>query len=96
MKSPLELSEDEWDEVMGTNLKGSWLVSKYVCNHMRDTNRSGSIINISSISGLNRGHLPGGFAYAASKAALNTLTKVMYFCIHLFLLDIESMFDSYF
>lgn len=77
MKSPLELSEDEWDEVMGTNLKGSWLVSKYVCNHMRDTNRSGSIINISSISGLNRGHLPGGFAYAASKAALNTLTKVM-------------------
>ncbi|XP_038906185.1 3-oxoacyl-[acyl-carrier-protein] reductase FabG-like [Benincasa hispida] len=75
--SPLELSEDEWDEVMGTNLKGSWLVAKYVCIHMRDTSRSGSIINISSIGGLNRGHLPGGFCYAASKAALNTLTKVM-------------------
>ncbi|KAL0554984.1 hypothetical protein IC582_008915 [Cucumis melo] len=77
VKSSLELSEEEWDEVMGTNLKGSWLVSKYVCIHMRDTNRSGSVINISSIGGLNRGHIPGGPAYSASKAGLNTLTKIM-------------------
>ena len=78
MKSSLDLSEEEWDDVMGTNLKGSWLVSKYVCIHMRDTNRSGSLINISSIGGLNRGHIPGGSVYGASKAGLNTLTKVMF------------------
>nr|WDW26413.1 3-oxoacyl-ACP reductase 2 [Momordica charantia] len=77
VKSPLDLPEEEWNQVLDTNLKGSWLVSKYVCMHMRHSNRSGSIINISSIGGLDRGHLPGCVAYATSKAGLNTLTKVM-------------------
>ncbi|XP_022154461.1 uncharacterized protein LOC111021733 [Momordica charantia] len=58
LKSPLELSVEEWNQVVGTNLKGSWLVSKYVCIHMGETKRSGSIINISSIAGLNRNSLP--------------------------------------
>lgn len=81
VKSPLDLPEEEWNQVLDTNLKGSWLVSKYVCMHMRHSNRSGSIINISSIGGLDRGHLPGCVAYATSKAGLNTLTKVMFLCI---------------
>lgn len=89
LKSPLELSVEEWNQVVGTNLKGSWLVSKYVCMHMRETKRSGSIINISSIAGLNRGELPGGLAYASSKAGLNTLTKVMFLVLSsLYSLDI--------
>lgn len=82
MKNSLELPEEEWDKVMRTNLKGSWLVSKYVCSHMRDTKRGGSVISISSISGIERGQLPGGLAYAASKAAINTMTKVMFLCMH--------------
>ncbi|KAH7511724.1 uncharacterized protein LOC107431567 [Ziziphus jujuba] len=77
VRSPLELSEEEWNQVIKTNLTGSWLVSKYVCIHMRDADQGGSIINISSIAGLNRGQLPGGAAYVSSKAALNSLTKVM-------------------
>ncbi|KAI4348585.1 hypothetical protein L6164_009293 [Bauhinia variegata] len=77
VKSPLDLSEEEWNHVLRTNLTGSWLVSKYVCIRMRDAHRKGAIINISSIAGLNRGQLPGAAAYASSKAALNTLTKVM-------------------
>ncbi|GKV17312.1 hypothetical protein SLEP1_g27833 [Rubroshorea leprosula] len=76
VKTPLELSEEEWDHVFKTNLKGSWLVSKYVCIRMRDANRGGSVINISSIAGLNRGQLPGGVAYASAKAGVNTMTKV--------------------
>ncbi|XP_022966091.1 uncharacterized protein LOC111465881 [Cucurbita maxima] len=76
VKSPLKLSEEEWNKVMNTNLRGSWLVSKYVGIRMRDTNRGGSIINISSMVGVNRVLQPGALAYAASKAALNTLTKV--------------------
>ncbi|KAK9006849.1 hypothetical protein V6N11_019180 [Hibiscus sabdariffa] len=76
VKDSLELSEEEWDQTMRTNLRGSWLVSKYVATHMRDANQGGSIINISSITGLNRPQAPGGLAYASSKAALNTLTKV--------------------
>ncbi|GAV79918.1 adh_short domain-containing protein [Cephalotus follicularis] len=77
VKSPLDLSEEEWDKVIRTNLRGSWLVSKYVAIQMREANQGGSIINISSIAGLNRGQLPGGVAYSASKAGLNSMTKVM-------------------
>ncbi|KVI12081.1 uncharacterized protein LOC112506692 [Cynara cardunculus var. scolymus] len=75
--SPLELPEDEWDSTMRTNLTGTWLVSKYVGRFMRDANHGGSIINISSISGLDRGDLPGGLAYSSSKSAVVTLSKVM-------------------
>lgn len=75
--SPLNLSEDEWDSVTKTNLKGTWLVSKYVCTRMRKSRQGGSVINISSTAGLSRGHLPGSLIYATSKAAVNSMTKVM-------------------
>ncbi|XP_038883585.1 3-oxoacyl-[acyl-carrier-protein] reductase FabG-like [Benincasa hispida] len=77
VKSPLELSEEEWDHTMRTNLRGQWLVSKHICILMHKASRGGSIINISSISGLNRAVQTGALAYITSKAALNTLTKVM-------------------
>ncbi|XP_054800164.1 uncharacterized protein LOC129304502 [Prosopis cineraria] len=77
VKSPLELSEEEWNHVFKTNLTGCWLVSKSVCIRMRDAQIKGSIINISSIAGLNRGQLPGATAYATSKGGVNMLTKVM-------------------
>ncbi|KAL6523298.1 hypothetical protein OROGR_016901 [Orobanche gracilis] len=75
--TPLDLTEDEWNHTVRTNMTGTWLVSKYVCGHMRDAGRGGSVINISSIAGLNRGQVPGSFVYATSKAAVNTMTKVM-------------------
>ncbi|KAK6124816.1 hypothetical protein DH2020_041432 [Rehmannia glutinosa] len=75
--TPLDLTENEWNDIIRTNLTGTWLVSKYVCRLMRDTQQGGSVINISSIAGLNRGQLPGSLVYAASKAAVNTVTKVM-------------------
>ncbi|KAL6523521.1 hypothetical protein OROGR_017124 [Orobanche gracilis] len=56
---------------------GNLVGFKYVCGHMRDAGRGGSVINISSIAGLNRGQVPGSFVYAASKAAVNTMTKIM-------------------
>ncbi|KAK7344932.1 hypothetical protein VNO77_15192 [Canavalia gladiata] len=77
VKSSLKLSEEEWDHVFKTNLTGCWLVSKYVCKRMCDAKIKGSIINISSAAGLNRGSLPGAAAYASSKAGVNMLTKVM-------------------
>lgn len=77
VKSPLDTTEEEWNSTFKTNLTGVWLVSKSVCIRMRDAKIGGSIINISSIAGLNRGHLPGSAAYSASKAAVNTLTKMM-------------------
>ncbi|XP_006302904.2 uncharacterized protein LOC17895380 [Capsella rubella] len=77
VKSSLDWSEEEWDKVFRTNLTGSWLVSKYVCVLMRDAKRGGSVINISSISGLHRGLLPGGLAYACSKGGVDTITRMM-------------------
>ncbi|KAH6819329.1 Rossmann-fold superfamily protein [Perilla frutescens var. frutescens] len=77
VSSSLELSEEEWNSVVKTNLTGSWLVSKYMGERLRHGGRGGSIINISSISGLNRAQLRGGVAYSSSKAALDSMTKIM-------------------
>ncbi|KAJ0816409.1 putative cyclopentanol dehydrogenase [Helianthus annuus] len=73
----LDWSEEDWDEAFRTNVKGSWLVSKYVCLQMHTSNQAGSIINISSTAALHRStYSPGCLAYASSKSALDTMTKV--------------------
>ncbi|KAJ0246940.1 NAD(P)-binding Rossmann-fold superfamily protein [Hirschfeldia incana] len=77
VKSSLDLHEEEWERVFRTNLTGPWLVSKHVCLLMRDAKRGGSVINVSSIAGLQRGKLPGALAYACSKGGLDIMTKMM-------------------
>ncbi|CAH2051205.1 unnamed protein product [Thlaspi arvense] len=67
----------KWDKVFSTNLTGPWLVSKHVCVFMRDAKRGGSVINISSISGLCRCLVPGLIAYACSKGGVDTMTRMM-------------------
>ncbi|KAL0334380.1 UNVERIFIED_CONTAM: putative oxidoreductase [Sesamum angustifolium] len=89
--SPLDLSEDEWNDIIRTNLTGTWLVSKYVCSRMRDAQQGGSVINISSTAGLNRGQLPGSLVYAASKAAVNSITKVMALELGAFQIRVNSI-----
>ncbi|KZV27369.1 2,4-dienoyl-CoA reductase isoform 2 [Dorcoceras hygrometricum] len=74
--TPLDLTEEEWNDIIKTNLTGTWLVSKFVCSLMRDAKFGGSVINISSIAGLDRGQLPGGLAYVCSKTAINSMTKL--------------------
>ncbi|KAF8413550.1 hypothetical protein HHK36_001541 [Tetracentron sinense] len=73
----LDQSEEEWNNVFATNLRGAWLVSKFVGSRMRDANKKGSIINISSNAGIGHGYVPGLGGYATSKAGLNTITKIM-------------------
>ncbi len=62
-----ELEEEQWDAMIEINLKGGWLVSKYVIPHMINK-KSGVIIYNSSIAGL-RG-MNRMSHYAASKHAL--------------------------
>lgn len=76
VKTPFAQEEDEWNTIMNTNVRGAWLMSKAVGKRMKAAKREGSIINISSIAGLERGILPGALAYGVSKAGLNHLTKV--------------------
>jgi len=67
------MKEDEWDAVIDTNLKGAWNFSKAVVRPMIRNKGGGSIVNISSVSGV-VGML-GQSNYSASKAGMNGLTK---------------------
>jgi 3-oxoacyl-[acyl-carrier protein] reductase len=69
----LRMKEDDWDAVIDTNLKGAWNFSKAVLRPMMKNDSGGSILNISSISGV-VGML-GQSNYSASKAGMIGLTK---------------------
>jgi len=69
-----ETSERDYDAIIDINVKGAFLVSKYVIPGMRRRKR-GAIVNVSSDAGL-VGY-PGYAAYCASKGALVLLTKAM-------------------
>ena len=66
------MSENAWDEVINTNLKGAFNMTKAVTKHMMK-NRTGRIINISSVIGITGN--TGQINYAASKAGLIGMTK---------------------
>ena len=68
----LRMKDDEWDNVISTNLTGVFNLTKVFIKNMIK-NRYGRIINISSISGL-MGN-PGQVNYSSSKSALNGFTK---------------------
>lgn len=68
----LRMTEADWDEVVDTNLKGAFNFSKAVSVIMARA-RSGSILNVTSVSGLVGN--PGQANYSASKAGLVGLTK---------------------
>jgi 3-oxoacyl-[acyl-carrier protein] reductase len=70
----LRLSEEDWDQVLDTNLRSAFLCTRAALRPML-RQRSGRIINIASISGI-RGNA-GQANYAASKAALIGFTKTV-------------------
>jgi len=67
LKPFTELTLDEWDATMATNLRSLFLVTRAVLPGMRERRR-GSIVNISSLAG--RNGFAGGTAYTASKHAV--------------------------
>tara|TARA_Y100000746_G_C15397161_1_gene404818 strand:- start:50 stop:766 length:717 start_codon:yes stop_codon:yes gene_type:complete len=68
----LRMKDEDWDDVISTNLTGVFNLTKIFIKNMIK-NKEGRIINISSISGL-MGN-PGQVNYSSSKAALNGFTK---------------------
>lgn len=70
-----KMSEDDWDLVLDTNLKGVWRVAKAGANALIEAGKPGSIINIASITGFRSSQIIG--AYATSKAGVLHLTRSM-------------------
>lgn len=71
----LRMKEDDWDAVIDTNLKGAWNFSKAVMRPMMKNADGGTIINVSSISGVVG--MQGQTNYSASKAGMIGLTKAL-------------------
>ena len=72
IKSIADQSEADWDRVLDTNLKGTFLCSQRVIHEMQKHKR-GAIVNLSSIAAFHftTPHIP----YAASKAGVSALTR---------------------
>jgi NAD(P)-dependent dehydrogenase (short-subunit alcohol dehydrogenase family) len=70
-----DLSERDFDEVMGVNLRGVWLCCKHQITAMRRLGTGGSIVNTSSW--LAHGAFPGWSLYSASKAALDGMIRAL-------------------
>ena len=71
----LEVQEDEFDDILNTNLKAVLFASQVFGKYMIDRGQGGSMINIGSMSGLIP--LSRVFTYSASKAAVHNLSKNM-------------------
>ena len=71
----LRMKEEDWDAVLDTNLKGAWNFARAALRHMLKNEGGGSILNISSISGVVG--MGGQSNYSASKAGMIGLTKAL-------------------
>lgn len=71
----VDVTEEQWDRVLDTDLKGAFFMAQLVGKHMIDRGEGGKIINITSIMG------QVGFyyraAYCSAKAGLANLTRVL-------------------
>ena len=75
IRGPIEqLAEDDWDQVIDTNLKGPWLCCRAVAAAMK-RQKWGRVINVSSTLG--EISMPNRTPYASSKGGLTLMTKTL-------------------
>jgi NAD(P)-dependent dehydrogenase (short-subunit alcohol dehydrogenase family) len=76
-----DISEEDWQKILGVNLSGVLYVSRAVANVMKRDNHGGSIIMTASMSGIIVNRAPDGArygpGYTATKAAVRHLAKTM-------------------
>lgn len=72
----LDISREEYDEVLDVNLRGNFHMAQAVIEHMRQS-RSGSIVFMSSIAGQIGGGVFGRSHYAAAKSGIFGLAKAL-------------------
>ena len=71
----LDISDEQWDEVVGLNLTGAFRISRAAAREMVGSGGGGSIVHFTSVTSLFGS--PGQAAYAAAKAGLANLVKSM-------------------
>ena len=72
----LDMPDKNWEKVIAINLTGPFMLCKRVAKHMVEAGIKGSIINLSSKSGIT--YNTGGHAhYASAKAGINMMTKTL-------------------
>ncbi|MBT2677780.1 glucose 1-dehydrogenase [Bacillus sp. ISL-35] len=71
----LDATDEEWQKIMDTNLKSAFMMSQEAGRIMKNQHSGGKIINIASVAG--QVALRTGVVYAATKAALMQMTKVL-------------------
>lgn len=71
----MEVTRDEWDNLMEINFKAMFFVAQTGARHMIEAGKSGSIVNVTSI--LANKAMVGTSLYSASKAGVSQLTKSM-------------------
>lgn len=69
----LQVREDVWDQVIDTNLKGTFFCAQQAARKMMCQAGQGRIINISSVH--SQATMPGFSVYSASKGGMNALTR---------------------
>lgn len=74
-KPALELTQEEWDNVMDTNLAGAFFVSQQLGRHLVATRRPGCVVNIASTHGLVSLELR--VAYGIAKAGVIHMTRML-------------------
>ena len=75
-KSTLDITPPEWDDVMNTNIDGTFFMSQTFARRLVDAKRPGLIINITSAHGFVHTR-PGRVAYGVSKAAIDHMTRML-------------------
>ncbi len=71
----LDITEADWDAVLGVNLKGAFLVAQAVAREMVRAGKGGAIVHMSSVNSVMA--IPNIASYNVSKGGINQLTRVM-------------------
>jgi len=94
-KTYMMIDDDDWDDVMETNLKSVWRISKAYTEQVLESGRKrGNIVNISSITDTRA--IKGQFPYAVSKAALTRMTEIMALEAARFGIRVNALAPGYF
>lgn len=75
IKAPLDYTDEDWDRIVGTNLRGAWIVAQEYARRRVAAGQPGNIVNVTSILATRvTGHVS---PYAAAKAGLKHLTEAL-------------------